>query len=112
MARSAGPRRAWDSRVLLASRRAGCRLGGRRTPRPQVLQKINQCSHLGGANLLAVCRHITAARRTVADLVDQLVVRQPRAHRGQVGSAPAADALEGVAVTAVLVLEQGSALQP
>src|SRR5262249_13004810 len=110
-ARSVGPHRAWDSRVLLASRRAGGRLGGRRIPRPQVRPGRGPGGHLGWADFLAVRRHIAAAWSAVADLVDQLVARQPCADRCQVGSALAAAALEGVAVAAVLVLEQGGTLQ-
>ena len=47
--------------------------------------------------------------RAVADLVDELVARQPHADAGQVGAAPAADAFQRMAVAALLVLEHHGA---
>src|SRR5262249_31437609 len=72
----------------------------------------DQGGHLSRADLLAVRRHVAPARGAVADLVNQLVARQPRADRRQVGAALAAAALEGVAIPAGLVLEHEGALQP
>src|SRR5262249_61069754 len=86
---------------------------GRGPPRgPQLCQELAQGGHLGRADLLAVGRHVAAARGAVADLVDQLVAGQARADRRQVGTAPAAAAVQGVAVATALALEDGGALEP
>src|SRR5262245_6882253 len=61
----------------------------------QVRQKVGQRRHLRRLHLLAVGRHVAAARRAVADLVDQLVVGQTNDHLGQVGHALAAPPLQG-----------------
>ena len=87
------------------------RAGGQLALGPQADQEIDQRVHLGRADLLAVGRHVAAAGRAVADLVDELVARQLGADRRQIGPAPAADAVERVAVAAVLVLKHERALQ-
>ena len=79
--------------------------------RPQARQEIDQRRHLVRADLLSIGRHVAAAGRAVADLVDELVGRQPCADQRQVGAALPADALEGVAVAAILVLKDHGPLQ-
>ena len=43
---------------------------------PQASEELGQGGHLGGVDLLAVGRHVAAAGRAVAHLVDKLVARQ------------------------------------
>src|SRR5262245_66363552 len=77
----------------------------RHARRPDPDEEINQCIHLGWPDLLAICRHVAAPRRAVADLVDELIARQASADSRQVRPASAAAALQCMAVAAVLVLK-------
>ena len=105
-ARSAGRRRAWGSRVFLL-------IGPRRRPAgpaaalPAAGSSRNSTRAVISAGLICLpyAGMLPPPGRAVADLVDQLVARQARADRRQVGAAPAAAAFQGVAVAAVLVLE-------
>ena len=81
--------------------------GGRRAR-----QEIDQRRHLGGADLFAVRRHVAAAGRAVADLVDELAAQSVECRR-LVRSGPRFPprAFQGVTVAAVLVLEHDRPLQ-
>ena len=57
------------------------RTGRRLARRAQADQELDQGGHLGRLHLLAVGRHVAAARRAVADLIDELVARQADADR-------------------------------
>src|SRR5262245_43075831 len=61
---------------------------------PQADHEVDQGVHLGRPHLLAVSRHVSAARRAVADLVNELVAGKPPADGRQVWAARAADALQ------------------
>src|SRR6202007_3312461 len=67
--------------------------------------------HFRRGDLLAVGRHVSAARRAIADLVDKLVPRHTVADERQVRSALAALAFESMAIAAILVLEHDCALE-
>src|SRR5262249_39127080 len=86
------------------------RWGLRPSARLQARQKINEGRHLVRADLRTVSRHISAAGGAVADLVDELVRRQARADQCQIGPPLPADAFQCMAVTAILVLKDDSAL--
>src|SRR4051794_24553098 len=66
--------------------------------RAQTDEKLDQGAHLGRLHLLAIGRHVAAARRAVADLIDELIARQADTDAAQVGAATAPGAFEGVAV--------------
>ena len=104
-------RRAWDPWLCRISGTIRRRASGRLARGSQAHQEFGQGGHFSGVQLLAVGRHVASARGPVADLIDELVTRQPRADCCQVRSALTADALKGVAVPAVLVLEHKGPLQ-
>ena len=109
-ATSAERHRAWDSWPLLSGgQRPPCRPSAGR--RPQARQEIDQGRHLVRADLLAVRRHVAAAGRAIADLVDELAGRQSRTDARQVRAALPAAAFQGVTVAAVLVLEHDGPLE-
>src|SRR5262245_34312413 len=77
----------------------------------QINEEVNQGAHLGGFDLLTIGGHVAAARRAVADLINELVACQARADAAQVRSPAASDAFQSMAIAALLVLEDDRALQ-
>jgi hypothetical protein len=92
------PRRLWEPEISSCRRR-----GGGLTRPPQRRQEINQGVHLGRRHLLAEGRHVAAARRAVADLVDQLIARHALTDPREFGTALAAESLQSVTVAALLI---------
>src|ERR1700742_3449227 len=91
--------------------RQGCLTGGicgrRFIERMQGLQELDQCRSLGGAEILAVRRHVAAA---LQHLPNQLILRETRCHKIQGGPTLSAHAGNRVAVAALLRLKDDCAL--
>src|SRR5947209_14085514 len=87
------------------------RTGRLLAPRAQTDQELDQGAHLGRLDLLAVGRHVAAAGRAIADLIDELITRQAHANSTQVRSTTAPDAFQRVAVAALFVLEHNRSLK-
>src|SRR5580765_6280354 len=68
--------------------------------RLQGRQKVNEDRHFVRADLRTIRGHISPARSAVADLVDELVGRQARADKRQVGPALSADTIQSMAIAA------------
>src|SRR5260370_35180930 len=79
---------------------------GRRTRRPQRLQKRDQRAHFGWAYGLGIRRHVAAS---LDHLANQLIAREPRGDHVQGRAALASMAIQAVAIPALLILQNQSA---
>ena len=83
----------------------------------QTRKEVDECRHLRGADLLSISGHLAAprrslrSRRSVADLVNQLVPREAHSDQRQIRPPSAADALQRMTIPAILVLKHDRALQ-
>src|ERR1700733_749804 len=84
-----------------------CICGRRLIERMQGFQKLNESCGLGGAQVLAVCRHVATALK---NLPNQLVFREARRDQIKSRTTHSADARNRVAVTALLGLKDNSSL--
>jgi hypothetical protein len=73
-------KKAWNVTFIAASLSSRLADRGRTsrllTPRAQTDEEIHHRAHLGRLDLFAVCRHVAAAGRAIADLIDELIARQ------------------------------------
>src|SRR6266702_8191476 len=84
-----------------------CICGRRLIEGMQGFQELHECRGLGGAQVLAIRRHVAAA---LEDLPDKLILRETRRDKIQSRTTLSANACNRVAVTALLRLKDDSAL--